>query len=281
MDARPKARTDGVLSERIDDEVVVYDQMTQTAHCLSAEAASVWEQCHGDLSMAEIADRIAVSPEVVERAVDALHDCGLLDDGPGPVDDDKASDRDFSRREATLKLARLGGAVFVAPLIYSAAVGSARAAGSMIGFPKCGTFQACTTNGTNLPVGTGLTSAQCNSTGALCGNTKACPNFVNPSCCYGICASTSSVSCGGSNPAFVCSTQYNCALSGQNCPNTTASGCGPGGSGAGMTGSGPCCPGNVMCGGRGTLFRPNVSSGNVSNWGCCSGTCNATTNNCT
>ncbi len=82
MHDRPKAKTDGVVSERIDNELVVYDGTSHTAHCLSSEAALVWEQCDGRASQGELAEQLALSAAAVERAVDALSECDLLDEGP-------------------------------------------------------------------------------------------------------------------------------------------------------------------------------------------------------
>jgi hypothetical protein len=120
---RPKARTEGVLAERVDDELVVYDQTSQVGHCLSATAAAVWERCDGRLSPGEIAGTLSLEPAVVERAVDELRGCGLMDDGP-------ALEGGYSRREAAVKFARVGGAALMAPLIYSVAIPQAAAAAS-------------------------------------------------------------------------------------------------------------------------------------------------------
>ena len=121
----------------------IYDDRTQVAHCLSAEAAAVWTRCDGRLSLSELAQQLALAPDVVERAVDALHDCGLLDEDPAPS-------RGYSRREAAVKLAKAGGAAFAAPLIYSAAVGSAASAASTHvpnGCKVAGCTASCSTPG--------------------------------------------------------------------------------------------------------------------------------------
>ena len=126
----PKAKTDGVVSERIDDELVVYDGASHTAHCLSSEAALVWEHCDGRSSQRELAKQLALSPEAVERAIGALEECGLLDSPAA------AGEGGYSRREAAARLARAGGAAFAAPLVYSVAVPSMAAA--MSPNPPCG-----------------------------------------------------------------------------------------------------------------------------------------------
>lgn len=287
MHDRPRARTEGIVSERIDGELVVYDAATQTAHCLSAEAASVWEHCDGDLSTVEIADRLELPPESVERALGALSECALLDEGPAAFDASAASERGYSRREAAFRLAKVGGAAFAGPLVYSVAVGTAQAAFSGTPFPACGTTGAtsgCSASG-STPVGSQPPSDTCNGTtgtSGACTGARRCspgpptPGFYNTSCCYGVCHSTADNSCG--NP-FICATQFNCVLGGDQCPDTTNdTSCGPGPAPTNpltRTGSLNCCAGTVICGGAGTLNRPKVTSGRVANFGCCSGVCDS------
>src|SRR5436305_3952422 len=124
---RPVARIEGVVVERLDGEVVLYDQWTEMAHWLSADAASVWERCDGRLTHEEIARQLDLGRAVVEQAVEELDRLGLLDGSP-------VAFHGYSRREATIKLAKVGGAAFVAPLIYSVGISApAGAAGSCFG----------------------------------------------------------------------------------------------------------------------------------------------------
>jgi hypothetical protein len=291
MHDRPRARTERVVSERIDGELVVYDAATQTAHCLSPEAGSVWEHCDGDLSILEIADRLELPPESVEHSLAALRECALLDEGPSALDDSAASEFGYSRREAAFRLAKVGGAAFAGPLVYSVAVGTAQAAFSGTPFPACGTTGPATlgTNasgcnaaqtgstavGTTAPGGcNGTSGSNGPCTGArMCGATGG---FNNTSCCYGVCHSTADNSCG--NP-FICATQFNCVLGGDQCPDTSNdTSCGPGPAPTNpltRTGSLNCCRGTVICGGAGTLNRPKTTSGRVANFGCCSGVCDS------
>ena len=176
MQNRPKARTEGVFAERVADELVVYDQQRQMGHCLSATAASVWERCDGSLLPAEIGVALSLEPAVVERAVDELRGCGLLDEGP-------VVEGGYSRREAAVKFAKVGGAAFMAPLIYSVVIPHAAAAAS-----------ACITNG----------NAETVSCGAGVG-AKA----TDARCCSGTCYQT-----GTHNKICVAS---NCTLPGLGC----------------------------------------------------------------
>jgi hypothetical protein len=120
---RPQATNRDVATESVDGELVVYDPGTQMAHCLSADAAAVWECCDGHTSLADIAVASSVELSAVERAVDELRGCGLLDDAP-------ILGRGYSRREAATKFARVGGAALLAPLVYSVAIPAVAAAAS-------------------------------------------------------------------------------------------------------------------------------------------------------
>jgi hypothetical protein len=155
MHDRPKARTEQLISERIGDELVIYDQRNNLAHCLSHDAVLVWEHCDGRLTEAEIALKLALAPEVVERAVAALEELCLLDEGSPAASG-------YSRRQATIRLARIGGAALVGPLVYSVDVGSAAAAASHLaaGCPvtACTGVTSCpgsTANGTNSTCASG------------------------------------------------------------------------------------------------------------------------------
>ena len=211
MRDRPQARTEQLISERIDDELVVYDQLNHVAHCLSREAVCVWAHCDGRLTETEIADRLTVSVEVVERAVATLEERGLLDDGPVPASG-------YSRRQAAVRLARIGGAALAGPLVYSIDVGSAAAAASHLaagcpvtactGVPSCpgssgnGTNSTCASGrcycSTLNSGGTGQNqlrcaissscsadNATCTSNGACCGNNcpTAAPRRCRPASC--------------------------------------------------------------------------------------------------
>lgn len=116
----PKAWTEGIISEPVDDELVVYDAATRMGHRWTPGAASVWALCDGRRSHAEIAQQLVLEATAVDQAVNELADCGLLEDGPDvqPV---------FSRRDATIGLAKAAGGGL---LVYSVAIPSAAQAAS-------------------------------------------------------------------------------------------------------------------------------------------------------
>jgi len=115
-DTAPLARMDELVVEDLPgeagavDEVLIYDQRTDQAHCLSRDAAMVWRVCDGRTQPAELAKALNLDIDVVTRALEELTMCDLLDASPiGGV----------TRREATLRMVKVGGAVTAAPLIYS------------------------------------------------------------------------------------------------------------------------------------------------------------------
>lgn len=115
MNARPRARTDGLVTEEVVDGLVVYDEGTQTVRALAPQAASVWKHCDGAGTLEEIAPSLAID-EV--RGADALkrRDVAGLLGRPHLV----------TRRHASRGIA----AAFGAPLIYSVTVRPASAAAS-------------------------------------------------------------------------------------------------------------------------------------------------------
>jgi hypothetical protein len=106
----PRARTGELVVEDVADEVLVYDQRNDQAHCLSRDAAMVWRVCDGASSPGEIATALGLEPATVNRAIEELDECGLLDSAPVAG---------VTRREAAIRMAKVGGAAVTAPLIYS------------------------------------------------------------------------------------------------------------------------------------------------------------------
>jgi hypothetical protein len=170
MHDRPKARTEYLLREWIEDELVIYDQVHEVAHCLSAEAAAVWELCDGTRAETDITQQLGLPPDTVRRAVESLRECRLLDDSPGAAPG-------LSRREAAFRMAKVGGAALAAPLVYSVNVRSAAAAASHLA-PGCRVTFCGTCSST---VGCGLCStAGTNSTNALCLTGRCYCSVVTP-----------------------------------------------------------------------------------------------------
>jgi hypothetical protein len=121
VEDQPQAHTEGIVSEWVDEELVIYDTSAQTVHALSAVAAAVWELCDGQHTPEGIRRELALEGAITARALEELRACGLLDDGPSRTPG-------ISRREAAKRLAKVGGVTLAAPLIISAAVPAIAAA---------------------------------------------------------------------------------------------------------------------------------------------------------
>src|SRR5579862_460857 len=107
---RPLARTDGLIVEELQREVLIYDQQTDEAHCLSPAAAQVWRACDGETSREQLAAQLELDGAMVTQALDELEACGLLDG---------IASRGVTRRQATARFAKIGAAAAAAPLVYS------------------------------------------------------------------------------------------------------------------------------------------------------------------
>jgi hypothetical protein len=118
MGEAPLARSTDLITEDLGDEVLVYDTKAARGHSLSADAARVWRRCDGATPVEGLANQLGLDAERVKRALDELAACDLLVAQPTLADG-------TTRREATIRLAKVGAAVAAAPLIVSVAAPSA------------------------------------------------------------------------------------------------------------------------------------------------------------
>jgi hypothetical protein len=110
-DQKPLARADDLVVEEVGQELLVYDQTNECAHSLGVAAARVWRACDGETTTESLSAKLDMDADTVARAIEELHECNLLDSGQQL--------EGMTRREATLKGAKLGAAAATAPLIYS------------------------------------------------------------------------------------------------------------------------------------------------------------------
>lgn len=82
---RPLARTEDLIVEELQDEVLLYDRRSDKVHCLNSAAASVWRLCDGKRTIAEMAKRLPseglkspTDEQVVLITLDRLSRLGLL-----------------------------------------------------------------------------------------------------------------------------------------------------------------------------------------------------------
>ena len=139
----PPARKANLVVRKVGNEVLVYDLLDHTSHCLSAEAAAVWQHCDGRTTIAETARLIGVqaSQDLVRTALHELQDIHLIVEetmGPETIPN-------LSRRTAMRRIA-VGTAIATLPLVTSILVPTPAQALSCFGHghPCSSNAQCCT-----------------------------------------------------------------------------------------------------------------------------------------
>lgn len=148
----PLARTEGVLVERLTDEVVVYDVERDDVHCLNHVAAWLWQRCDGATTVNDLARDAAAAlgipddPYLVWLALDELATARLLVE---PARRDRPSST-MTRREVAHRLGLVGAGLALAlPLITTIAAptpleASSHDLGTVAPFGSCTTSAQCT-----------------------------------------------------------------------------------------------------------------------------------------
>lgn len=113
----PRARQDGLLEEAVGEELLLYDQESHIAHCLSPIAACVWRHCDGEHYLAGLAQLVGASEDLVADALYELREKDLLVAEPELM---QSKVPGISRREAIGRAARYGAAAAAGSMIVSA-----------------------------------------------------------------------------------------------------------------------------------------------------------------
>lgn len=133
---RPRARTSGIIVERLDGEVLVYDLERDRAHCLNEQAATVWEAADGSASVEQIAATTGLGTDVVRYALARLERHHLLEQpagGPG-----------ISRRDVMKRVAMAGAIGAALPVVRTiVAPTAAQAATCLPTGSMCATSGQC------------------------------------------------------------------------------------------------------------------------------------------
>ena len=148
---KPRARTDDLVIEEVDDELLVYDSTNKRGHCLSATAARVWRACDGHSDVSALSEALELDAEVVSQALDELEALELLDtQGLNVVQAGSGNGDGLTRRQLARRSARVGAGLAAAPLVYSINVSSAMALATPTPFQcnlftvqSCGTSSGC------------------------------------------------------------------------------------------------------------------------------------------
>ena len=98
VNGAPRARTAGIVAERLPEQTLVYDAARGEVHCLNRMAALVWDACDGLTPADQIRRRLAagsdssLSDDAVLHALDILGTKGLLE-SPARLAGDRLSRR--------------------------------------------------------------------------------------------------------------------------------------------------------------------------------------------
>ena len=128
----PEARSDGLLTEAVGDELVIFDTETNEAHALKPLAAAVFAACDGSTPATELAAHVSaklgrvVDVAEVDAAVVELEETGLLVDAEGVSG--------ISRR----RMLQVSGVAAAGVLVTSAVAPAFAAAASTVGTEPAG-----------------------------------------------------------------------------------------------------------------------------------------------
>lgn len=122
-DRYPTARSERLLVEAFEQELLLYDLDTDRAHALDERAAAIWRACDGNSSVSEIASRTANDDAAVESTLERLAELGLLTEA--------TSVPAVHTRRSVLRRGAIAGAVGVAaaPIIQTIVTPTAAQAG--------------------------------------------------------------------------------------------------------------------------------------------------------
>jgi hypothetical protein len=119
---RPLARTADLLTEEVDDELIVYDERHDLACRLNRTAALVWRGCDGEHTVADLIEVLAeevgelADEDLVMVTLDHLAEQALIESGY-EVRDANASR--LSRRRFIRRVGAVGAAAMALPLVQS------------------------------------------------------------------------------------------------------------------------------------------------------------------
>lgn len=74
----PTARREGIRTQMVGDELVVYDEGEHLAHCLTPTAALIWQHCDGATSIHQLATYVEGNEDLVRGVIGELEKVDLL-----------------------------------------------------------------------------------------------------------------------------------------------------------------------------------------------------------
>jgi hypothetical protein len=183
---KPNARTTGLLTEQIGDELVIYDQEKKRAHRLNRTSAAVWRKCDGTKTVEDIAKLLqeelnpAADESLVLLTLSQLDTAHLLQESIQlSTQQSRTSRRDFVR-----KVGAVGIVSILLPLVTTMAL------------PTPAQAQTCTGCGDCI-IGCGICVTACGSCILECGAcTSECGSCASE---CGACVAVLILTCGTCN----------------------------------------------------------------------------------
>jgi hypothetical protein len=139
---RPCARSEGLIVEELGAELLVYDMEADRGHCLSPTAARVWRRCDGHTPSDELSARLDLEPDAVNRALEELAACKLLESTP-ELTVVAGNVQGATRREVATKFVKAGAVAAAAPLIVSVAAPTPAQAQTLLFCAQFNSDQGC------------------------------------------------------------------------------------------------------------------------------------------
>lgn len=142
----PKTRNENIVVQEMEDEVLIYDLMTNKAFCLNETSAMIFQLCDGKNSVAEIADLMSiklktlVSEDLVWLALDKLKQDDLLENG-------ESFEIDFKGLNRRQVIKKVGLASMIAlPVVASMIAPTAAMSASASNCTACTAPSQCSSN---------------------------------------------------------------------------------------------------------------------------------------
>lgn len=117
QESLPQARKEDLIEDAVGEELLLYDQNSHIAHCLSPLPACVWRHCDGERDVTELAELAGTSESLVADTLHELREKDLLVAEPALT---QSAIPGESRREVIGRVARYGAAAAGASMIVSA-----------------------------------------------------------------------------------------------------------------------------------------------------------------
>ena len=157
MEKMPRARKRGLIVRDVDDETLIYDQLTDKAYCLNQTAAKVWIHCDGETMLVDACQELSrdlettVDEKIVRYALAQFSQGKLLEE---EITRPPNMNRGLNRRE----IVRTLGLAAALPLVTSIiAPTPAQAATCRPSGQACTTgIQCCSTLCNPMPPGSGI-----------------------------------------------------------------------------------------------------------------------------